>query len=249
MGILTIENTSGGTPPYQFYLDTDTLAAGQEIVAPLAAGVYDLVTIDAQQCVTINEVPVYEPDLFSMDLGEDQTVALGASVALELNVVNGTGVPIIEIEPREFIDCPEESDLMDCPLPAVVLPNRSITYQVVLTDENGCTTEDEIQITIDTDEDYVYMPNAFSPNADGKNDFFFVQGTPAVESVTSFLVFNRWGGRVFYQKDFPANDKTFGWDGRQNGSILDSGVFIWVITYRTIDGVVHRMTGDVTIFK
>jgi len=75
-----------------------------------------------------------------------------------------------------------------------------------------------------------YIPNAFTPNQDGKNNFFkpFIGG---VVKQYQFTVYNRWGQIVFTTKDLRK-----GWDGNFGGIKQDGNVFVWMCTYQ-LDGL------------
>jgi gliding motility-associated-like protein len=77
------------------------------------------------------------------------------------------------------------------------------------------------------------VPNAFSPNGDGKNDCFGIArwGDAKVEE---FAVFNRWG-----QKLFSTNNPAICWDGRFNGQLQPAGAYAYLIRARTICGLVN----------
>jgi gliding motility-associated-like protein len=74
----------------------------------------------------------------------------------------------------------------------------------------------------------VYAPNAFSPNGDGKNDVFYVYGPVDEISRFQLQVFDRWGTLIFETKDIQQ-----GWDGRIDGSLAPSGVYVWVADFTT----------------
>src|SRR5690606_3509490 len=87
----------------------------------------------------------------------------------------------------------------------------------------GCTTRETITINKDC---YVDMPNAFTPNGDGNNDYFFPRQLLS-EGVGSFRmqVFNRWGQSVFETTSPDGR----GWDGKFNGQEQPIGVYIYTI--------------------
>ena len=100
---------------------------------------------------------------------------------------------------------------------------------------------------IKIDEDFmIYVPNAFSPNFDGTNDFFFAKG----EGISDFkmYIFDRWGNRVFTSTDI--ND---GWDGRINNRIgveaLQHDVYVWKIDLKNVDHQGKTYTGTVTLLR
>ena len=90
----------------------------------------------------------------------------------------------------------------------------------------------------------LYVPSAFTPNGDGKNDLFKAEYG---ENVIKFQleVYNRWGQRVFYSKDIRQ-----GWDGRINGILQPAGVFAWKITYTLYnEPSVKIMKGTTTLIN
>ena len=91
-------------------------------------------------------------------------------------------------------------------------------------------------------EDMIDVPNGFSPNSDGNNDFLFVKGEGIVSM--NFVIYNRYG-----QKVFQTNDQTEGWDGTFKGAPENPGVFAWYLDYTLIDGTTSFMKGNVTLLK
>jgi gliding motility-associated-like protein len=121
----------------------------------------------------------------------------------------------------------------------------------VLTAENQCESIDvsfTVEQEIDTRTNFIYIPNAFSPNADGVNDFFrgFVADDITVLSYDLY-VFDRWGDLMFYTADPDG-----GWDGVLRGKVMDPAVFVYYIDM-TVEscGTVKRIfrEGDVTLVK
>jgi gliding motility-associated-like protein len=86
------------------------------------------------------------------------------------------------------------------------------------------------------------VPNAFSPNGDGRNDCFGVK-TWGGATIEEFSVFNRWGERVFSSKNATAC-----WDGRYKGELQPTGGYVYVIKATTICGVIKR-SGTVVLVK
>jgi gliding motility-associated-like protein len=118
----------------------------------------------------------------------------------------------------------------------------------MVTDETGCIATDSVRIAVIKNRP-VYIPNAFSPNNDGPNDLFTVYAGPAVESVQSLRVFDRWGNLVFERGEFAPNDESMGWDGRFDGRLMNGGVFVYFAEVRFIDGLVVNFKGDVTLVR
>ncbi|MCH7534424.1 MAG: gliding motility-associated C-terminal domain-containing protein, partial [Bacteroidetes bacterium] len=76
--------------------------------------------------------------------------------------------------------------------------------------------------------DYIlFAPSAFTPNGDGKNDFFKVVKYGQLHAPLKLLVFNRWG-QLKYQSDDYKDD----WDGRDTeGQILNEDTYYYILNY------------------
>ena len=97
--------------------------------------------------------------------------------------------------------------------------NQPGTYWVTVTDINGCTGKDSVLVTGKECLVGLFVPNAFTPNGDGHNDRFkpLYYGNAAN---FDFVVFNRWGQRVFETRSPASPD---GWDGTVNGVSAPGG--------------------------
>ena len=92
------------------------------------------------------------------------------------------------------------------------------------------------------------MPNAFSPNNDGINDFFFINAAGnQVSQVNSFQVLDRWGNLMFQRESFMPNDEQFGWDGFFKGKRVNSGVYIYFAELTLQDGSTVQSQGEVNV--
>ena len=93
----------------------------------------------------------------------------------------------------------------------------------------------------------VAMPNAFSPNGDGRNDYFYVMGGLDIKRVKNLSVFNRYGQKIFESNNSPANDRKFGWNGRQNGQKVDFGTYVYFAAVEYLDGTTQIFKGTVIV--
>jgi gliding motility-associated-like protein len=99
-------------------------------------------------------------------------------------------------------------------------------YTVVQTNIFGCPTEGTISVG-DNCPVRLYIPEAFSPNKDGKNDTLIIFGNNHFDNF-QMRIFDRWGEIMFSTTD--ANQS---WTGEYNGTTAPSGTYPWVITYET----------------
>jgi gliding motility-associated-like protein len=107
------------------------------------------------------------------------------------------------------------------------------------------------EVTSEVCDCNVYVPNAFSPNNDGNNDFLkcFI-GCDFPYQSTRFQIFDRWGSLVYSNKS--TDNQSIIWDGTFKGKALDTGVYVWVFEYEYYrNGVTNKkiISGDVSILK
>jgi gliding motility-associated-like protein len=90
--------------------------------------------------------------------------------------------------------------------------------------------------------EYVFIPNAFSPNGDGENDVLYVRGAMIKEM--TFRVYTRWGELIF-----ESFDRSIGWDGTFRGKPMDPDVYDYYLEYTCIDDQHSFMKGNITLLK
>ncbi len=106
----------------------------------------------------------------------------------------------------------------------------------------GCLGTDDVFIKVYKGPTY-YMPNAFSPNADGLNDVF--RPTPVgIVRTNYFRVFSRYGELLYDTKEYRK-----GWDGTFKGKKQDQGTYVWMISGLTRDGKTLEMKGTVILIR
>jgi gliding motility-associated-like protein len=118
-------------------------------------------------------------------------------------------------------------------------------YFVTITDSMGCVASENATImkSFELCEDpSVFIPNIFSPNGDGENDVLYVIGRNI--SQLEFLIFNRWGEKVF-----ESNNLETGWDGTHRGSPQNSGVYVYSIKATLRNGSIEELKGTITLVK
>jgi len=130
----------------------------------------------------------------------------------------------------------------------IAQPATTTTYNVTVSDANGCSVSDAITVRVNIDRD-VFIPNVFSPNLDGNNDIFIIFGGIGVARINSLQVFDRWGAKVHEAYNFSPNSSEFGWDGRLRGNPAAQGVYVYYVEVEFVDGVLDTYRGDVTIVR
>ncbi|MCB9174100.1 MAG: gliding motility-associated C-terminal domain-containing protein [Flavobacteriales bacterium] len=215
---------SGGT---SYLWDTgDTIANIN--VAPTDTITYTVI-VSANGCsdttnTTVNVIPLPTINAYS-----DTTIILGQSA-----VISASSATPFTWSPNEAISC------TNCPSPTVN-PTETTTYCVATT-KNGCPNTSCVTVTVDNICGDLFVPNAFSPNGDGSNDCVMVYSNCLQEVL--FRIYSRWGVMLF------ESDKIDGcWDGTYNGSEMNTGVYVFTVKAKLINGDDAELKGNVTLFR
>ncbi len=117
----------------------------------------------------------------------------------------------------------------------------SYTTQLIVTSNHGCV--DTVIKIINIEDDFeIFVPNAFTPNADGTNDIFMAKGVGIAEF--ELMLFDRWGNKIFV-----ANDLYKGWDGTVHGEDVQQDVYVWKINLKTSKGLRKELSGVVSLIR
>lgn len=126
--------------------------------------------------------------------------------------------------------------------PIAVLYNNSQTYYLKGVTREGCLGFDTINIKVFNRAD-IYVPNAFTPNGDGLNDYLqpiFI----GIKQLNYLRIFDRWGNIIFESRN-----ETDKWEGRLKGEKLGTGNFVWIAEAVTFEGRVIERKGSVMIIR
>ncbi|MEZ4920172.1 MAG: FG-GAP-like repeat-containing protein [Saprospiraceae bacterium] len=207
----------------------------------LAAGEYDLLVQDVFGCMDTLEMVVFGPPPLQVVLPADTVVQLGDS--LPVLILNSSLTPVqYTWNDTSYLSC------TSCENPWAY-PLSSIIYELMITDENGCTATDTWNLQVDEIIN-LFMPNVFSLSA--LNDFnqqFRPAFGKAVRRVNVMQIYDRWGALLYEVKQADPTDSILIWDGRSKGKYLDPGVYIWILELELVDGRIIKKQGDVTLIR
>jgi gliding motility-associated-like protein len=116
-------------------------------------------------------------------------------------------------------------------------------YWLEVQDSNGCQGKDSIIVSPKHCLSGFYIPTAFTPNNDGKNDMFQPLIFGKVKKYL-FTVYNRWGAVVFQ-----ASKVEKGWNGKVAGQLQQTGVFVWTCRYQFEGETIYTEMGTVTLIR
>jgi len=160
-----------------------------------------------------------------VDLGPDTTLCGNFSLTLD------AGNPGMEYQWEPFGETTQ-----------TIVADQQLVYRVTVYNENGCEGTDEFEVKPDCISTS-FLPSAFSPNGDGLNDVF----KPTLVNFEEYTlqIYNRWGEKIFESAD--AQD---GWDGQYKGEKVQSGVYTYVMRYKsTEDNQWQNVGGVVSVVR
>jgi gliding motility-associated-like protein len=149
--------------------------------------------------------------------------------------LHGSGGPSYEWAPGDFLNNPSIAN------PVATLP-KDQTYILTVKNDNGCQAKDTINIKVFEHLD-IYVPSAFTPNGDGRNDVLHIIA-PGLKELLYFRVYSRWGQTVFDTRDLLRS-----WDGKINGQLPQTGVYVWIMKGVNYLGNVVERKGTVTLIR
>jgi gliding motility-associated-like protein len=223
------------------YLSSTTIS--NPISRPDTTTVYTVVVRDSVGCyadtalVRVNTFP--RP---TVNAGPDLVLPFNSNFTL--NPVYSNNIGIYDWSPgTNSLSC------LNCPSP-VGVANFTETYTIDITSVNGCKATDQITVYVACSGSNLYVPTAFTPNNDGKNDLFYPQ-TRGFSNIDLLQVYNRWGQKVFERKNFKPNISNLGWDGKAgNVNItLDNDAYVWYIEATCDLGEKVKKKGTVILVK
>ncbi|MDP4211839.1 MAG: PKD domain-containing protein [Bacteroidota bacterium] len=214
---------------------------GDSVVAhPDATTLYNVVGTDKYHCfLDTGKLTVFVDTLPAVILPPDMAVLPGTSVVIDSKV--SSDVISWNWAPPLYLSC------TDCSAPTSI-PQDPVTYTLTVTTAAGCKASSSVTIRILCSDKGVYMANAFSPNFDGNNDYFYPAGN-GIKLVKSFQVYSRWGQLLYSKTDFPPNDKTFGWNGTLNGTPQPAGTYVYVSSMECFSGESFILKGTVELLR
>ena len=189
-----------------------------------------LVAEDNNGCITdtINKkVKIYATNAYA---GADTTILLNTSYQ-----IYATGGDTYVWSPSSGLSNPFIAN------PTVDLQNDA-TYILTASTVEGCSTKDTLHLKVQKGPE-IYVPTAFTPNGDGRNDRFKIFPV-GITSINAFGVYNRTGQRGYF-----ALNASEGWDGNLNGVLQPIGTYVWFVTATTFEGKEMKKQGTVVLIR
>jgi hypothetical protein len=200
-------------------------------------GSYKVQVTSAANCkgmsnsVTVQTVPlptVQLPKVIKLTYGEE----------IKVTAIT-TNADKIAWSPTNVVSC------INC-FTTIIAPTVTTTITATVFNNLNCSSYDTMLVIVSCDPRFLFIPNLFSPNSDGENDFFYPRAKFDA-FIPLMQVYNRLGELVFEKKDFKANNEQDSWNGYFKGSLADPGVYRYFIKATCADGTLFDYKGDVTM--
>lgn len=211
---ITTDSVPNGT--LQWYYNGVALqgASSNTFTTPVA-GIYTVMATTPCGVYTSNPIEVTTRALNNVSITNSVIICTGETTPLNA----GGGV--------EYTWSPV-TGLSDPNIPnPIASPTQTTEYTVTVKDQYGCTATATVTVSVICDT--LDIPNGFSPNGDGTNDYFVIDGIGEYPGNILFI-YNRWGNLVYKKKEYN-ND----WDGRSNvngvmfGEELPNGTYYYIL--------------------
>lgn len=226
-GAIDITSTGGsGTLSYAWDSGQTT-----EDLSGISAGTYTLTVSDANGCSTQGTYIVDQTGGLIINVTPSQAlIEAGESVQL-----NATGAQDYTWTPSASLSCSTCSD-------PIATPTLTTNYTVIGVDANGCSGQTTVLITVSLNCTDFFVPTAFSPDGNSVNDLLCVYGNCISE--LNYAVYDRWGKQLFQTAD-PVEC----WDGTVNGTLVQSGVYVYKVNATLFDGTTIQDAGNLKIVR
>lgn len=223
---------SGANYNWQPSSDLSSGTSQFPVFTPVQTGLhyFSVVKTDVNGCIAEDSLEIEVFGLPNADAGPDQVIHRGQTIK-----ITGFGTGSFSWIPANMVNDPQMASTYTQPLETTI-------YTLVVTNEKGCKKSDIMEIEV-LDELKSFIPNAFTPNDDGKNDKFGIRNVTDF-SLIRLQIFNRWGEMVFESME----GNNF-WDGTANGAPSQMGVYVYYLVGTDNLGLPVIFKGNVTLIR
>ena len=203
----------------------------------LTPGTYLVTVTDANNCTADTSFTLTYTFDFTVQASPGTSIKLGDSASLIYTLTGNAGTFENVWNPSTTLSC------ATC-VNTAAFPVYTTLYQILVTDSAGCTASDTVTINV-IPQYQVFIPNAFTPNGTGNNDFFEIFGKKETWKFVRIQLYDRIGERVF-----DSTDPDFKWDGSFKGKGLPPGVYVYELRIVFTDNHTDQLfKGCVTLLR
>jgi trimeric autotransporter adhesin len=157
-------------------------------------------------------------------------------------VANATGY-LVSTDGINFAAPSSGSNGLSHTITSGIMPNSEISLTVhALGTQDGCSMAPSQRVTAKIPGIKYYVPNTFTPNNNGKSDYFTVRSNAI--STMRMMIFNQWGEKIF-----ETSSQLPGWDGTYKGKQQPIGVYVYVLNMTMLDGTTVNKKGTINLIR
>lgn len=227
---------TGNSPIVEYKIVPGNITQSSGNFNSLIAGMYTVSILDAKGCVSSSVIELIAPDLLTFSsiasLNQD-SCGVDYKPGLKAIVSGGTAPYLFRLLPGGLQN-----------VTGVFSGLTTGAYVLQITDKNMCTTQSNYSIQEQICCGELFLPSAFSPNNDGRNDEFRLVNSLGIE-LKSFQIINRWG-QIILSTQNPFES----WDGKYKGLEAEIGTYYYQVRYKcTLTGKELYKKGDFHLIR
>ncbi len=238
-GELSVEPISGKG---DFILELNGEQQSSMKVINLDAGSYSVVLTDANGCQYSSSFDIVKP--------EAPEISFKGEEIIELNSENSYSVDIEDYDSIAWFKNDTFLNISSSDVDISSNQDFELCYTVFF--DTICKISDCKKVRIDRDGE-VFMPNIFSPNSDGTNDYIFpISKNGLSYHINTYRIFDRWGEQVYEKSDFYIGGEVMpniGWNGLFKNKEVPQGVYVYYIEILSENGEITKKFGDLTLVR
>jgi gliding motility-associated-like protein len=227
--------TASGNPPVTFTLINSGISQASGSFTNLTGGIYNFHIIDAGGCTQDTTVQLNNATtVFVINLDVTPSRCNAGNGEIKIIVTGGDGTEVSSINNGQF------STMLDYP---GLVPG---SYYIQAKKGTSCYFDTTIVIAADNTQagcHDIFIPNAFTPGNDGKNDIFKPSIPPTVNNVV-LRIFNRWGEKVY-----EGSGSNVSWDGTLKGTKQAAAVYVYSLSFTHTNGAREILRGTLVLIR
>ena len=203
-------------------------ASTQDYTVAQTAGKYKLTIVSVDGCIESDSMAIFQFPVLDPGLGNDTQICISSFI--DLNAISGMN--------SYLWNTGETSQ-------AIRSYNKG-KFTVLVKNAIGCIAEDSINVTSDPDAvpNELFMPDAFTPNEDGVNDFFPENKYSNLSSPYNLKIYNRWGEQIY-----ECDASNINWNGFNKNQLAPQDVYVFLVRYTGCDGKERIIRGTFNLLR
>ncbi len=211
----------------------ENLGTGSTVVVqPPGNTTYKAIAVNAAGCTDTTVVKVYVRDFKVSLIANPSPMLVGAMATLTTTA--NINYEVIAWKPEIYFSNQTANTQ------SLIVNDTTNTFYVIAKSEDGCLDTANVKTAVDNKD--FFIPNAFTPNNDGKNDLFKIYGTSVMGA--EIKIYNQWGVMLYETKD---NNK--GWDGTHKNKPQPIGMYLYVVKVRLLNEDTFIKKGTIRLIR